>query len=110
MDVAHEPLHPVVPKDPRAPRVGSSSSVAAPPRTTHSGGASTTSSSNTGVLKMFRGRFAMCRCTDQRLDVLKQRLQIVRSNQQPIHSQRDEPLLSSPTSLSTHLFLTLLTC
>jgi hypothetical protein len=35
----------------------------------------------------------MCRRTDQRLDVMEQRLQIVRCNQEIIYSQRDEPLL-----------------
>jgi hypothetical protein len=43
-------------------------------------------------MKMFRGIFAMCRRMDQRLDVMEQRLQIVRRNQEVIHSQRDEPL------------------
>jgi hypothetical protein len=39
-----------------------------------------------------RGIFATCRCTDQRLDVMDQRLQIVRRNQEIIHSQRDKSL------------------
>jgi hypothetical protein len=38
----------------------------------------------------------MCWRTDQRLDVMEQRLQIVRPNQEIIHSQRDEPLLEFP--------------
>jgi hypothetical protein len=63
-DVAHEPLRPIMPKDPRAPRASSSAPTATPSRTTHSGGASSTSSSNTGILKMFRGIFAMYWCTD----------------------------------------------
>jgi hypothetical protein len=41
-DTRHDPLGPVVPKDPRASRAGSS--AAAPSRTTHIGGASSTSS------------------------------------------------------------------
>jgi hypothetical protein len=45
---------------------------------------------------MFRDIFAMCWCTDQRLDVMEQRLQIVRCNHEIIHSQRDEPLLEFP--------------
>jgi hypothetical protein len=70
-DVAHEPLHPAVPKDPRARRASSSALAAAPSRTTYSGGASSTSSSNTGTLKMFRGIFAICQCMDQLLDVME---------------------------------------
>jgi hypothetical protein len=35
----------------------------------------------------------MCWCTEQRLDVMEQCLQIVRRNQEIIHSQWDEPLL-----------------
>jgi hypothetical protein len=38
----------------------------------------------------------MCRHTDQRMDVMEQHLQIVRRNQEIIHSQRDEPLLEFP--------------
>jgi hypothetical protein len=45
---------------------------------------------------MFRGIFVMCRRTDQRLDVMEQCLQIVRHNQEIIHSQRDEPLQEFP--------------
>jgi hypothetical protein len=45
-DVAHEPLRPIVPKDPRAPHAGSSTPAAAPSCTTHSGGASSTPSVN----------------------------------------------------------------
>jgi hypothetical protein len=48
------------------------------------------------MLKMFRGIFAMCRRTDQRLDVIEQHMEIVRRNQEIIHSQRDEPLLEFP--------------
>jgi hypothetical protein len=52
-DVAHEPLRPTMPKDPRTHRAGSSTPAAAPSQTTHSGGASSTSSVNSGILKMF---------------------------------------------------------
>jgi hypothetical protein len=45
---------------------------------------------------MLWGIFAMCRCMDQRMDVLDQRLQIVRCNQETIQSQREEPLLEFP--------------
>jgi hypothetical protein len=45
---------------------------------------------------MFRGIFVMCRRTDQRLDVMEQCLQIVRHNQEIIHSQWDEPLQEFP--------------
>jgi hypothetical protein len=83
-----------VPKDPRASHAGSS--AAAPSRTTRSGGASSASSTNSGFLKMFRGIFVMCRRTDQALDVMEQRLQIVRRNQEIIHSQRDELLHEFP--------------
>jgi hypothetical protein len=41
---------------------------------------------------MLQDIFATCRRTDQRLDVIDQRLQIVQRNQEIIHSQRDEPL------------------
>jgi hypothetical protein len=61
--------------------------VAAPSRTTRSGGVPSTSATNSGILKMLRSIFAICRCTDQRLDVMDQRLQIVRCNQEIIHSQ-----------------------
>jgi hypothetical protein len=47
---------------------------------------------NSSILKMLRGIFATCRRTNQRLDVMDQRLHIVRHNQEIIHSQRDEPL------------------
>jgi hypothetical protein len=65
-------------------------------RATHSGGVSSASSTNNGFLKMFRGIFVMCRCMDQCLDVMEQCLQIVRHNQEIIHSQRDEPLQEFP--------------
>jgi hypothetical protein len=61
-DSRHDPLRPAVPKDPRASRASSS---AAPSHTTQSGGNSPTSSTNSGFLKMFRGIFAICRCTNQ---------------------------------------------
>jgi hypothetical protein len=48
------------------------------------------------MLKMFRGIFAMCHRTDQRLDVIEQCMEIVRRNQEIIHSQPDEPLLEFP--------------
>jgi hypothetical protein len=79
-DVAHEPLHPAVPKDPRTHRTSSSAPPVAPSRTTRSGGASSASSTNSSFLKMFRGIFAMCRRMDQHLDIMEQRLQIVQRN------------------------------
>jgi hypothetical protein len=80
-DVHHDSLRPTVPKDPRASRAGSSVvPIAAPSRTTHSGGAPSAPATNSGILKMFQGIFATCRCTDQRLDVVDQRPQIVRHN------------------------------
>jgi hypothetical protein len=45
------------------------------------------------MLKMFRGIFAMCGRTDQHLDVIELRMEIVHHNQEIIHSQWDEPLL-----------------
>jgi hypothetical protein len=90
-DSRHDPLSPTVPKDPRTAHASASASAA--PCTTHSGGASSTSNTNNGFLKMFRGIFAMCWRTDQRLDVMEQCLQIVRRNQEIIHTQWDEPLL-----------------
>jgi hypothetical protein len=87
-DSRHDPLRSAVPKDSRTSSAGSSIAPAtAPSHTTRSGGASSTSSTNSGFLKMFRGIFAMCRHTDQHLDVMEQWLQIVRCNQKIIHSQ-----------------------
>jgi hypothetical protein len=45
---------------------------------------------------MLRGIFATCQRNVQRLDVMIQCLQIVRCNQEIIHSQRDEPLQEFP--------------
>jgi hypothetical protein len=70
--------------------------VAAPSHTTRSGGAPSASATNSSILKMLWGIFAICRCTDQRLDVMDQRLQIVRCNQEIIHSQCDELLQEFP--------------
>jgi hypothetical protein len=91
-DVAHEPLHPAVPKDPLT-HCASSSAPAVPPfHTTRSGGSSSASSSISGFLKMFIGILTICHHTDQ-LAVMEQCLQIVQRNQEIIHSQRDKPLL-----------------
>jgi hypothetical protein len=76
-DVAHEPIHCAVPKNPMTHHASSSTPAVAPSCTTRTGGASSASSSNNGILKMFRGIFAMCRHTDQCFDVMDQRLQIV---------------------------------
>jgi hypothetical protein len=95
-DVAHEPLRPIVPKDPRTSHTASSSPAVTPSRTTHSGGASSSSSANFGILKMFWGIFTMCRRTDQCMEVMEQRIQIVWRNQEIIHSQWDDPLLEFP--------------
>jgi hypothetical protein len=90
--VCHDSLRPVVPKDPRASRAGSSATpTAAPSHTTRSGSAPSAPATNSGILKMLQDIFVTCRCTDQRLDVMDRRLQIVRRNQKIIHSQRDEP-------------------
>jgi hypothetical protein len=96
-DSRHDPLRPALPKDPRTSRASASASAA--PHTTHSGGASSASNANNGFLKMFTGIFAMCQHMNQRLDVMEQRLQIVRCNQEIIHSQQDEPLLEFPNVL-----------
>jgi hypothetical protein len=96
-DVRHNSLRPVVLKDLRASRTGSSSApAAAPSHTTHSGGAPCTPATNFSMLKMLWGIFATCRRTNQRLDVMDQCLQIVRHNQEIIHSQWDEPLQEFP--------------
>jgi hypothetical protein len=95
-DVAHEPLHPAVSKDPRTSRIASSSPVVAPSHTTRSGGASSSSSANFSILKMFQGIFAIYCRTDQRMEVMEQRIQIVWRNQKIIHSQWDAPLLEFP--------------
>jgi hypothetical protein len=93
-DSRHDPLRPVVPKDSRASRASSSSSSAPPPsHTTHNGGASSAFSTNNGFLKMFKGIFMMCQLMDQRLDAMEQ---LLRRNQEIIHSQRDEPLQEFP--------------
>jgi hypothetical protein len=98
-DSKHEPLRPVVPKDPRTHRASSLAPVA--PRTTRSDGASSVSSTNSGFLKMLRDIFVMCQCMNQRMDIMEQRLQIMRHNQEIIHSQWDEPLLEFP---DVHVF------
>jgi hypothetical protein len=85
-DVAHEPLHPAVPKDLRTHRASSSAPPVASSRTTHNGGASFASSIKINFMKMFRGIFAMCRHIDQCMDVMEQCLQIVRCNQVIIHN------------------------
>jgi hypothetical protein len=51
------------------------------------------------MLKMFRGIFIMCHRTDQRLDVIEQRMETVCHIQEIIHSQWDEPLLDFPDVL-----------
>jgi hypothetical protein len=92
-DVHHDSLCPVVPKDPRASHAGSSTApTATPSHTTCSGGAPSAPAPNFGIFKMLHGIFATCQCTDQRLDVMDQCLQIVWCNQEIIHSQRDELL------------------
>jgi hypothetical protein len=93
-DSRYDPLRLAVPKDLRTSHASASASAA--PRTTHIGGASSASSTNNSFLKMFRGIFAMCQCMDQCLDVMEPCLQIVRHNQEIIHSQQDEPLLKFP--------------
>jgi hypothetical protein len=92
-DVCHDSLRPVVPKDPRASHAGSSAArAAAPSHTTRSGGSPSSPATNSGILKMLWGIFATYRRTDQCLDVMDQCFQIVRHNQEIIHSQWDEPL------------------
>jgi hypothetical protein len=74
-DVCHDSLRPAVPKDPRASRGGSSSSTTAaatPSHTTRSSGAPSAPAPNAGILKMLRGIFATCRCTNQQLDMMDQ--------------------------------------
>jgi hypothetical protein len=96
-DVCHDSLRPIVPMDPRASCAGSSSAPAVTPScTTRSGGAPSAPAPNSDILKMLWGVFATCRCTDQRLDVMNQRLQIMWRNQEIIHSQQDEPLQEFP--------------
>jgi hypothetical protein len=82
-DVRHDSLHPALPKDPMTYHTGSS---AAPSHTTHSGGAPSAHAPNSGILKMLQGIFATCRCTDQHLDVMNQRPQIVWCNQEIIYN------------------------
>jgi hypothetical protein len=92
-DVHHDSLCPAVPMDPRTSRASSS---AAPSRTTCSGGAPSAPAPNFSILKMLGGIFATCWCIDQCLNVMDQRLQIVRRNQEIIHIQRNEPLQEFP--------------
>jgi hypothetical protein len=95
-DVKHESLRPVMPKDPRTHCTASPPPAMAPSRSTRSGGASSSSSQSSKILKMFRCMFAMCRCTDQRMDVMEQQMRITRRNQEILHGQQDEPLLEFP--------------
>jgi hypothetical protein len=96
-DVRHDYLRPTVPKDPMASRASSFAAPAdAPSCSTHSGGALSAPAPNSSILKMLRGIFATCQCTNQRLDVMDQCLQIVRHNQEIIHSQWDELLQEFP--------------
>jgi hypothetical protein len=86
-DARHDPLRPAVHRDPRASHAGFSTALAAAPsRTTRSGGAPSAPTTNSGILKMLYGIFAICRRTDRCLDVMDQRLQIMRRNQEIIHS------------------------
>jgi hypothetical protein len=88
-DVCHDSLRPTVPKDPRISRAGSFAAPApatAPSCTIRSGGAPSAPATNSDILKMLWGIFVTCWCTDQRLDVMDQRVQIVRCNQEIIHS------------------------
>jgi hypothetical protein len=93
-DVAHEPLRPALPKVP-AHRHTSPPPDVAPSHATRSSGASF-SSTNSDFLKKVQGIFAMCRRTDQCMDVLDHRIDILHRNQEIIHSQRDEPLIDFP--------------
>jgi hypothetical protein len=97
-DVEHEPLYPAIPKDPRSHRTSPPPNVA-PTHTSGSGGASSSYSTKFGFLKIFWGIFAMCHRIDQRMDVMETRLDIVRRNQEIIHSQRDESLFEFPDVL-----------
>jgi hypothetical protein len=90
-DVAHEPLHTTVLKPPVRHHTSPPLDVA-PARTTHSGGASSPSS-NSSFLKIFRGIFAMCRCTYQCMDVIEHCINILYRNQEIIHNQRNDPLI-----------------
>jgi hypothetical protein len=86
-NVRHHSLRPAVPKDPRASHDGSSAApAAAPSHTTHSGGAPSAPATNSGILKMLWGIFTTCQRTDQYLDMMDQRLQIMQHNQEIIHS------------------------
>jgi hypothetical protein len=95
-DVAHEPLRPAIPKALAHHRTSPPLDVA-PSHTTYSGGASSSSSTNSGFLRMFRG--TMCHRTDQHMDVMDHRIDILHRNQEIIHSQRDEPLIEFPEEL-----------
>jgi hypothetical protein len=68
-DVAHEPLHPTVPKASPHRHISPPPDVA-PAHSGHRGGASS-SSSNFRFLKLFRCIFAMCHRTDQRMDMME---------------------------------------
>jgi hypothetical protein len=95
MTVAHEPLHPAVPKEQRSHHTSPPLDVART-HTTRSGGASSSSSTNSRFFKMFWGIFAMRRRIDQCMDVMETCLDIVHHNQEIIHSQRDESLIDFP--------------
>jgi hypothetical protein len=84
------------PKDLRTHRTDSPSLDVAPSHCTRSGGASSSSVQGSGMMKMFRGIFAMCHHFDQRRDVIEQRMEVVRYNQEIIHRLWDEPLQEFP--------------
>jgi hypothetical protein len=94
-DATHEPLRPAVLKGPARCHIYPPPDVASTLTARH-GDASSSTSSNSDFLKMFRGIFAMCHCTDQCIDVMEHRLDIVHYNQDIIHSQRNELLIEFP--------------
>jgi hypothetical protein len=77
-DVAHEPLHPAIPR----PLVHRHTSLApdVAPRATRGGGASRASSANSGILKMFWGVFFMCHRTNQGMYVMDHRINTLHMN------------------------------
>jgi hypothetical protein len=94
-DVAHEPLHPTVPKPPGRRHTSPPLDVA-PSHTTHGDSASSSSSANSSIMKMFQGIFSMCHHTERRMDVMDRRIDILHRKQEIIHSQRDDPLIEFP--------------
>jgi hypothetical protein len=101
-DVRHDSLRPAVPKDPRASRAGSSAALtAAPSHTTRSGGAPSAPTTNSSILKMLWGIFALYQHTDQHLDKWISVFRLCGATRRLLTASGTSRSRSSPTSLSS---------